>query len=193
MASTYQIGTAPDQIPTNGDLGEMAFQSKDNVNFTGRTGKLSKLDIEAINKQIGVTAQYVYVYDTSKDSDGGAWRYRTQNTSWYNETLNTATRGSRKDFPSVAVIIATTTAVYIHDGDDPSLPMWMAFTFPGYYTGGNLSGLPYGIGYNAGNGGISVYAVSCATMMNGQLFIGGNNQSGVHAGWQIRVRHRQPG
>lgn len=27
------------------------------------------------------------VYDTSKDSDGGAWRKRTAHTSWYNETL----------------------------------------------------------------------------------------------------------
>ena len=26
--------------------------------------------------------------------------------SWYNETLNTATRGSRKEFPAVAVIVA---------------------------------------------------------------------------------------
>ena len=26
----------------------------------------------------------------SKVSDGGAWRYRTQHTSWYNETLGTA-------------------------------------------------------------------------------------------------------
>jgi trimeric autotransporter adhesin len=27
----------------------------------------------------------VFVYDTTKDSDGGAWRHRTQNTSWYDE------------------------------------------------------------------------------------------------------------
>lgn len=28
-----------------------------------------------------------FVYDTSKDSDGGAWRKRTAHTSWYNEAL----------------------------------------------------------------------------------------------------------
>lgn len=29
----------------------------------------------------------MYIYDTSKDSDGGAWTEKCQNTSWYNEPL----------------------------------------------------------------------------------------------------------
>jgi hypothetical protein len=65
------------------------------------------------------------VYDTSRDSDGGAWRKRTQNTSWYNEELNTATRGARREFPAVAVIVAEADKVTIYDGDDPDLSMWM--------------------------------------------------------------------
>lgn len=46
----------------------------------------------------GVTAQALhrspnavtamFVYDTSKDSDGGAWTEKCQHTSWYNEALN---------------------------------------------------------------------------------------------------------
>ena len=68
------------------------------------------------------------MYDTRKDSDGGAWRKRTQHTSWYNETLNTSTRGSRREFPAVAVIVAETSSITIYDGDDPDLPMWMVFT-----------------------------------------------------------------
>ncbi|MCP4487837.1 MAG: hypothetical protein GY820_11045 [Gammaproteobacteria bacterium] len=75
----------------------------------------------------------VFVYDTSKDSDGGAWRKRCQHTSWYNETLNTATRGSRREFPAVAVIVAESNKVTIYDGDDPSLPMWMVFNKSGQY------------------------------------------------------------
>ena len=71
----------------------------------------------------------VFIYDTSKDSDGGAWRKRTNHTTWYNETLNTATRGGRKEFPSVAVIVTESNPnkVTIYDGDDPDLPMWMVF------------------------------------------------------------------
>ena len=65
-------------------------------------------DLDVIAETKGVTAVDVFVYDTSKDSDGGAWRKRTQGTSWYNETLNTATRGARREFPAVAVIVAET-------------------------------------------------------------------------------------
>ena len=83
------------------------------------------LDLNEYNKEILVTATDVFVYDTSRDTDGGSWRKRTQGTSWYNETLNTATRGSRKEFPAVAVIVSDLNRVTIYDGDDPSLPMWM--------------------------------------------------------------------
>ena len=54
------------------------------------------LDLSDIDSSISDTAVDVFVYDTRKDSDGGAWRKRTQHTSWYNETLNTSTRGSRR-------------------------------------------------------------------------------------------------
>ena len=79
-----------------------------------------------INKTINDTAVDVFIYDTSKDTDGGAWRHRTQHTSWYNEGAS-STRGPRKEFPAVAVIVAEATKVTIYDGDDPSLPMWMVF------------------------------------------------------------------
>ena len=85
------------------------------------------VSFNAIAETKAVTAVDVFVYDTSKDTDGGAWRDRTQATSWYNETLNTATRGARKEFPAVAVIVAESNKVTIYDGDDPTMPMWMVF------------------------------------------------------------------
>tara|TARA_B100001179_G_C18602504_1_gene411381 strand:+ start:2129 stop:4720 length:2592 start_codon:yes stop_codon:yes gene_type:complete len=48
-------------------------------------------------------------------------------TSWYNETLGTATRGTRRDIPTRKVVIAEANKVTIFDGDDPALPMWMVF------------------------------------------------------------------
>ena len=69
----------------------------------------------AISTTISDTATDIFVYDTSKDSDGGAWRKRTTNTSWYNETLGTATRGTRQEFPSVAVIVVVTSLDYFLD------------------------------------------------------------------------------
>jgi len=95
---------------------------------TNTAAALTGLDLSAIAATKAVTAVDVFVYDTSKDSDGGAWRKRTQGTSWYQEALNTATRGSRREFPAVAVIVAEAAKVTIYDGDDPSLPMWMVFT-----------------------------------------------------------------
>jgi len=73
----------------------------------------------------------VFVYDTSKDSDGGAWRKRCQHTSWYNEPLNTATRGARREFPAVALIVAEAAKITIYDADDPALPMWRVEPYAG--------------------------------------------------------------
>ena len=97
----------------------------------GGSANVKSLDYAGISSSISDTAVDVFVYDTRKDSDGGAWRKRTQNTSWYNETLGTATRGSRKEFPAVAVIVAEATQLTIYDGDDPDLPMWMVFNLSG--------------------------------------------------------------
>lgn len=120
------IGTGLNQVPTNSMLGGMAYQSPDNV-------AIKNLDLQSLsqyNSTIPSNAIDVFVYDTRKDSDGGAWRKRTQHTSWYNETLNTTTRGSRREFPAVAVIVVSTSPnrVTVYDGDDPDMPMWMVFT-----------------------------------------------------------------
>lgn len=116
------IGIGNSQIPTNGMLGGLAYQSPDNVviknlELTNLLGHNSVL--------ISSSVVDVFVYDTRKDSDGGQWRKRTQHTSWYNETLNTATRGSRRDFPQVALIVVDANRLIIYDADDPDLPMWM--------------------------------------------------------------------
>ena len=117
------VGIGLSQVPTNSMLGGMAYQDPDRVKIK----KLHIDEISQINSEIADNATDIFIYDTSKDSDGGAWRKRTSHTSWYNETLGTATRGTRKEFPAVAVIISTTTKVTIYDGDDPNLPMWMVF------------------------------------------------------------------
>ena len=117
---------------------------------------LARLDLAALAASKAVTAVDVLVYDTSRDSDGGLWRRRCQHTSWWNETLNTATRGARREFPAVAVIVAEAGKVTIYDGDDPGLPMWKVFT------------LSYLVG-----------AVSCIAMQNGSLVFGNNSGSSI--------------
>ena len=116
-------------------------------------------NLAAIAQSKSGTAVDVFVYDTSKDSDGGAWRKRTSKTSWYNETLGTATRGSRKDFPAVAVIVAESDKVTIYDADDPTMPMWMEFL-----AGGTMEQMLYRFIISGGITGV--------TMKNGLLCIG---------------------
>ena len=125
MATNNLFGTGSKQVPQNVNLGGMAYQNPDYV-------KIKNLEVDYISQiqtDIPESVVDVFVYDTSKDSDGGAWRKRTTHTSWYNETLNTATRGSRREFPAVAVLVlyASGEALKIYDGDDPDLPMWMDF------------------------------------------------------------------
>ena len=145
-----QYGTNPGTFNITGNDGAETFFRISNVGNVGinKTDPETTLDvagtiksdqniINAISEVKGDSAVDVFVYDTRKDSDGGAWRKRTQHTSWYNETLNTATRGSRKEFPAVAVIVAEVNKVTIYDGDDPEMPMWMVFVHSGY---GNMLG-----------------------------------------------------
>ena len=143
---------------------------------TGSTAPSQTLDVngttiaeqyllDAIDKDISDTAVDVLVYDTRKDSDGGAWRKRTQHTSWYKEDLNTATRGSRKEFPSVAVITLQSGAITIYDGDDPEMPMWMKFTQStgqSFTDGGQSSYVVGGCGFAT---------VSGLSMLNGTLVV----------------------
>lgn len=88
-------------------------------------------NLAALAASKAVTAVDVFVYDTSKDSDGGAWRKRCSKLSWFNEPLNTATRGARREFPAVAVIVLEAGKLTVYDGDDPALPMWMMFNDSG--------------------------------------------------------------
>lgn len=161
MGSSYLVGTAPDQVPTNADLGGLAFQNPEAVAFSGGKGALEDFSLNAVYKEITATAIDVFVYDTRKDSDGGAWRSRCQNLSWYNETLNTTTRGSRRDFPAVAVIVLVAGSLTIYDGDSPDLPMWMVFQFNG----------------NTAIRGMSI--PTATTMLNGVLCACGQESGGI--------------
>ena len=78
-----------------------------------------------VSTSISLDANDLFIYDTRKDSDGGAWRLKTSHTSWYNEGLNTNIRGARREFPVVALIACTDDHTYIYDADDSSYPLWM--------------------------------------------------------------------
>ena len=110
---------------------------------------------DAIAKTITDTAVDVFIYDTRNDSDGGAWRKRCQHTSWYNEELDTATRGSKREFPVVAIVVAEAATITIYDADDSDFRMWMVFTV----SNNNII---------RGNGG----GVTSVSLFNGYMAVG---------------------
>jgi hypothetical protein len=135
--------------------------------------------LESIDSVISDTAVDIFIYDTSKDSDGGAWRHRTTHTSWYNEELNTATRGSRREFPAVAVIVAEGTKLTIYDGDDPDLPMWMVFNVSGQI-GSSSNMLPRG-------GGSQLSDITSVAFLNSKLVVGLKDVDGTVGEGPIEV------
>tara|TARA_B100001989_G_scaffold237569_1_gene200338 strand:- start:1512 stop:4043 length:2532 start_codon:yes stop_codon:yes gene_type:complete len=116
----------------------------------------------------------IFVYDTRMDSDGGAWRKRTQHTSWYNEELGTKYRGTRREFPAVVVIVAiydTLNRVVIYDGDDPNMPMWMMFER-------DNSQDPYLDGTTPGANHIGNYEPYHLCALNGEIYVATQRPSG---------------
>ena len=162
------------RIMANGNVGIGTDGPTQKLEVAG-TALVENAKLKAIAKSNTDTAVDVFIYDTRKDSDGGAWRKRTQNTSWYNEALNTSTRGARKEFPCVAVIVVASNDVIIYDGDDPDMPLWMKFSLPGHSVASNWSSTSIGLG----TPGFQGANASSAMMLNGQLIIGCASGSGL--------------
>jgi hypothetical protein len=102
----------------------------------------------------------IFVYDTSRDSDGGAWRNSTlsQQLSWATETkdntgascvIGTDDRCGKSVFPRKAIIATTASGMYIFDGADNTL--WMSFTQAGTFAlGADTNNNPSGVGAQNG-------------------------------------------
>ena len=69
------VGIGNSQVPTNAMLGGLAYQDPAHANLTN----VEIENIAAIKAKIGQTApsyntgEPIFVYDTRKDADGGAW------------------------------------------------------------------------------------------------------------------------
>ena len=152
------VGIGNSQVPTNAMLGGLAYQDS-----------VGEIVIDKIKARASDTAIDIFVYDTRKDSDGGAWRKKATKQSWYNENVSER-RGARKEFPAVAVIVVQSSYVTIYDGDDPNLPMWMEFTV------------------NNSPAQIIFTSPSCAHMLNGVLVVGTNPNATNNDYWDGGIK-----
>lgn len=166
QANAEVISAQAEQAATESYREEVAVHAADAATHLATVKAVVNYQgISAILAEKAVTAVDVFVYDTSLDSDGGAWRKRCQHTSWYNENLHTATRGSRREFPAVTIIVVELpNKVTIFDADDPDLPMWMIAD-----TRGEQNTAPFAI---TALGGQANY-LGPVSALNGQIFICG--------------------
>ena len=72
------VGIGNTQVPTNAMLGGLAYQDPAHALIT--SAEIG--NIAAIRGQVDAPGSLrdLFVYDTSRDSDGGAWRKRCRNT-----------------------------------------------------------------------------------------------------------------
>ena len=167
------VGIGNSQTPTNAMLGGLAYQDPTNATIESlELSNISRIKSKTNGDAVGPFG--IFVYDTSKDSDGGAWRKKTQSTSWFNETLGTEFRGDRREFPSIAIIVVETARVVIYDGDDPNLSMWMIFKNAGAI--GSASNM-LSIGANSGNP-----TNTCVHALNGEMVVGTDRPEGASEG-----------
>ncbi len=66
-------------------------------------------------------------YGNVADNDDPDWIEKCADTSWYNEQLNTTTRGKTRKFPAEYLVVAESGTVTIYDLTDVDVPMWMVF------------------------------------------------------------------
>lgn len=116
-----QVDTAEDKALIVGEW-QYGISAKDTFN---NESAIADQDDEGFNLDI-LTAGIndIFIYNTANDTIAGTWK-DDDTKSWYNETLNTSTRGSTKPFPEVAFLVATDSYLYIYDGSDGT--MWMRF------------------------------------------------------------------
>lgn len=134
-------------------------------------GSTASLAYPEVNKSLFSATDVVdvCVYDTRLDSDGGAWTERFSNTSWYQETLNTATRGAKRAFPKMAILV-------LRSGNTNSLSLYDALDLDGsgvprlwrVWTTGATAVLPTGIAgltVHAVNGIIAILSIGTSMMI----------------------------
>ncbi|MBP9697665.1 MAG: hypothetical protein KBD65_00510 [Candidatus Moranbacteria bacterium] len=139
----------------------------------GNSATYGEVISKGLNRHTALTGiKDVYVYDTTGDSDGGRWIdwATTDNLSWYSETLddgpndpcNIASddRCYNNAFPRKAILVVTTSALYIFDA--ATNDMWMKF---------DQNASVYALGADTNNDPSSV------TALNGVIYVGANGSS----------------
>ena len=163
QADLGEFNGTNEYLTIDGATGNATFAADATVNYN-----LTQAAVDTI-LETDADIVDVFIYDTRNDSDSGAWRYKTEHTSWYNETLNDADRGVSARFPEVALIVTLSDTITIYDAldlDSSGVPeMWMV-----------ISTVDNGIIADTGtSSGVSMNSLS---ILNGTLVVTGSGTNG---------------
>lgn len=125
--TTSIVATLPNVNSTPGTVGSstrvpvITTNAKGHVTNTSSVAVADPLAAEtaAVSKTLHVgTVIAATIYDTSKDSDGGAWRKRCTATSWYKESINGVWLGQAANATSAWALSGAVTGAYFQNSTD---------------------------------------------------------------------------
>lgn len=124
-AGTYSVG---DKVtsPTTFRVYQSKLAGSSTVDPSVDSSRWARISLETL-ESIAVTKGIEMVSGYIDTSPNPPLSVQMANSLW-NEPLNTATRGGRKELPAKRVWICTKAQVLMFDGDDPDLPLWKDFS-----------------------------------------------------------------
>jgi hypothetical protein len=113
----YANQSAASATTSSGYATSAAAQAALSAASAASASSFTAQNLTAIDQAIFASTTFVtgIIYDTSKDSDGGAWRDRCSHTSWENETLSGNWLGSAANETAARAISGATTGSYYYD------------------------------------------------------------------------------
>lgn len=115
-AETAQTAAAASAVSASASATTATNQAAAAASSALSAASVVSQDLSAIDRTVfAATIVDTFLYDTSKDSDGGAWRKRCAHTSWENETLSGNWLGSAANEAAARAISGATTGSYYYD------------------------------------------------------------------------------
>lgn len=138
----------------------------------------------------GVTAQALHrspnaitalcIYDTSKDSDGGAWTERCQHTSWWNEAINGKWLGARASEAAARAVSGAVTGDYFQLSTDGKFYKLNAGSGTTEVFRGNKRDFPRLAGIVAENQNVTIYDLTEPGRPMWMRFVAGGSGSNLN-------------
>lgn len=103
-------------------VAQAASQASLAAGYAASASSVVQQDLSGVNAAAlhrspnAVTA--LFIYDTGKDSDGGAWTKKCQHTSWYNEPINGKWLGAQASEAAARAVSGATTGDYFQRTTD---------------------------------------------------------------------------